>query len=688
MEKQTDNKNLPTVKILISYHKPAVLLKDEVLTPIHVGRALATESSKDGSMSEEDYKWMLENMIGDDTGDNISHLNREFCELTSMYWAWKNYDKLGNPDYIGFMHYRRHLIVNKMLMYRANTTIYYDYIDNSYKNNYLINQSNIQSILNNYDIIMSENITHTKNVYNQFKDLIDIPYTLNPNIFYKTIDYIKYKYIDYDKALQKYLNSKEHYWYNCFIVKKDIFFEYCNFLFDILFNILKNIDLSKETVNGQRVLAYISERIYGIFITKLLQDKNIKIKKLPLSYIKDTELIKDLYPKNNNSISICFSSDNNYAPYLAVAIKSLIENSNKNNYYEIYIIEENISDLNKNKIKKLTEDNNNIYIQFIDINAYINNVDKDIFVINSHFTISTYYRFFIPRIFKNFNKILYLDADILILHDLAELYNTDTDKMISACYDIEMIRCIFSEKYKPAFWTDYLHNKLELKNPYNYFQAGVLLLNIKKMIEYNFEEKCIKRLKEIQNPIYVDQCILNSIYGDNTSYYTDNINFLDLSWNLEWTMFIYYKDIISRIPINEYANFLQAYNNPKIIHYCGVEKPWQYPYYEKADIWFKYARMTDFYEEIIYNNIWNNIWNNINYNIPNNRFSIADFILSFVNNENELSIMFFGIKIRIKKNFLQENYIYYNKKDRIFSIYKNNRYTRITILGIKITIKK
>ena len=107
MEEQTDNKNLPTVKILISYHKPAVLLKDEVLTPIHVGRVLATESSKDGSMSEEDYKWMLENMIGDDTGDNISHLNRTLNELTSMYWAWKNYDKLGNPDYIGFMHYRR-----------------------------------------------------------------------------------------------------------------------------------------------------------------------------------------------------------------------------------------------------------------------------------------------------------------------------------------------------------------------------------------------------------------------------------------------------------------------------------------------------------------------------------------------------------------------------------------------------
>ena len=62
-------------------------------------------------MSEKDYQWMLDNMIGDDTGDNISELNRNFNELTAIYWAWKNYDKLGNPDYIGLAHYRRFLAI-------------------------------------------------------------------------------------------------------------------------------------------------------------------------------------------------------------------------------------------------------------------------------------------------------------------------------------------------------------------------------------------------------------------------------------------------------------------------------------------------------------------------------------------------------------------------------------------------
>lgn len=85
-----------------------------------MSRALATQSSKYGSMSEEDYKWMLDNMIGDDTGDNIFHLNRSLNELTAVYWAWKNYDKWGNPDYIGFMHYRRHLNFNIDKKYKEN----------------------------------------------------------------------------------------------------------------------------------------------------------------------------------------------------------------------------------------------------------------------------------------------------------------------------------------------------------------------------------------------------------------------------------------------------------------------------------------------------------------------------------------------------------------------------------------
>ena len=84
------DKNL---KILVASHKPDRVYHDDVYTPIHVGRAISK------------FKNEMADMIGDDTGDNISSKNGEFCELTAIYWAWKN---LKDADYIGLAHYRRY----------------------------------------------------------------------------------------------------------------------------------------------------------------------------------------------------------------------------------------------------------------------------------------------------------------------------------------------------------------------------------------------------------------------------------------------------------------------------------------------------------------------------------------------------------------------------------------------------
>lgn len=93
---------MQTIKLLICYHRSAPLLNDEILTPIHVGRRGAENDS-----------WLSENMIGDDTGENISGYNNCYNELTAVYWAWKNYDKLGSPEYIGLAHYRRHFVLDE-----------------------------------------------------------------------------------------------------------------------------------------------------------------------------------------------------------------------------------------------------------------------------------------------------------------------------------------------------------------------------------------------------------------------------------------------------------------------------------------------------------------------------------------------------------------------------------------------
>ena len=673
MEKQTDNKNLPTVKILISYHKPATLLKDEVLTPIHVGRALATESSKDGSMSEEDYKWMLDNMIGDDTGDNISDKNREYCELTGIYWAWKNYDKLGNPDYIGFMHYRRHLNFNIDKKYEENEwgLIDNDIIDENYINDYHLKADYIKELVGKYDILVANkwnvNNAKSKNNYEHYKNNHKI------KDYDKALSLLEEKYPDYKKYIKDYNSSKYGYYTNIFIMKKEIFFDYSKWLFSILYNLDKN----QERNSFEDIRSYYSEWLFGIYLFNLIRTKNYKILELQRTFIFNLDIIIDIHPKFENGICVCFASDNNYAPYLAVTIKSLIENSSSNNYYEIYILNDNIEIFNKNRILEMA--NKNIYIKFIEINLYIKPNIKDKFYIWGHFSRSAYSRFFIPIIFKHFEKILYLDCDLIILDDIAKLYNLKffENELLLAAHDTIMRLNTLKKDNSFEFWQNHLKNKLKLKNIYNYFQSGVLLFNIKKLIKYNYTQKCVDVLTQIVNPLYVDQDVLNVICEEK-------IRFIDLNWNIEWCIPIYYsKEEIEFFEKNIYR-FYEVYNNPKIMHYCGHEKPWTNPTYPKANLWWKYARMTDFYEEIIYKNTHNNNY----YNTHNNRFSIADFILSIENSNNYFSIMILGIKLTIKKKIFVNNKFYESKIDRMFSIYEDNKYKRLTIFGIKITIKK
>ena len=236
----------PNIKILVGYHKPARLFKSDIYIPIHLGRSVATQASKDGVISEADYKWMLDNMIGDDTGDNISCLNRYFSELTGIYWAWKNYDKLGNPEYIGFAHYRR-----------------------------MFKHKDIETA-QQYDIT-AKYANFNKSIKVQFAAAHDIKY-LN-----KAIDILGNMYPEYKSDAKKYLNSQDGYWYNMFIMKKELFFEYC----EILFNVL--LDLHKKTKNHtvdsyQRMPGFVAERLTGVFIThknKTCSVNNVDIVFLP-----------------------------------------------------------------------------------------------------------------------------------------------------------------------------------------------------------------------------------------------------------------------------------------------------------------------------------------------------------------------------------------------------------------------
>ena len=198
-------------------------------------------------------------MVGDNTGDNISNLNRDFSELTAIYWAWQNYDKLGHPDVIGLCHYRRFFYLSNSNYFTFNLANWAGY-DNE----------NISKIMNEYDIICLTSERRSGQFINDINS--------------KYIHLSEKNYPDIFRAFEKFNKDKKAHMKNMFIMKKDMFFEYCKFLFEIIFKIqseIGNPNIENDETNKKRLAnrkyGHISEYLTSLFIeAKRMQEYKIK----------------------------------------------------------------------------------------------------------------------------------------------------------------------------------------------------------------------------------------------------------------------------------------------------------------------------------------------------------------------------------------------------------------------------
>ena len=229
-------------------------------------------------------------MLRDDSGENISHLNPHFCELTAMYWAWKNVDS----SYYGLFHYRRVLDLSEQAQ-----QIHTDYpiivSPRSYnpKRQGLTSQ-NITKLLQQYDIILPQSY---KNHYNLPCDEgldnygIYAHYHIAKDLD-KVIELIKSRHPEMQAALESTLFTYPPRWHiaNVFIMRKDLYDEYCQWLFSLLFDLSKETNLSDYTPYQARIYGFLSERMFNIWLTYRKQTENLKILEAPmLLFVKNTK---------------------------------------------------------------------------------------------------------------------------------------------------------------------------------------------------------------------------------------------------------------------------------------------------------------------------------------------------------------------------------------------------------------
>ena len=242
--------NLMNIKILVATHKQYWMPEYSVYVPIQVGAA-----------GNEDIGYMRDN-----SGDNISHKNKNFCELTGLYWAWKNLD----ADYMGLVHYRRYFTRQEK------------WGSNNKKKQILMDQE-WERLLLQYPVVVADKrkyyIETNRSHYNHAhpREGLDIAERI-----------IQERYPVYHNTFSRVMSRTWAHMFNMFVMRRDYADLYCQWLFDILFDVETRLDISQYDKYQSRVYGFIAERLLDVW----LETNHISYKEQNVSFLESQNWLK------------------------------------------------------------------------------------------------------------------------------------------------------------------------------------------------------------------------------------------------------------------------------------------------------------------------------------------------------------------------------------------------------------
>lgn len=248
------------IKIFVCCHQPAEIPQHPLLVPLQVGAALSGTH--------------FSGFLHDDTGDNISRKNRSYCELTGQYWVWKNVE----ADYYGFFHYRRYLYPEQTAKrpYRIEARPSQKTLDR-------LHFSDLEALIPRYDLIVprgedmriSVREHYASALFHHCRDL-----DLAKEILLE-------RHPDCGRAAETYLRGSVNYFGNIFTMRKQVFQDYCDWLFPILEEFDRQVDISGYSARERRVDGYLAERLLGIYVH---EHQSLRMLELPkVHFVEDTK---------------------------------------------------------------------------------------------------------------------------------------------------------------------------------------------------------------------------------------------------------------------------------------------------------------------------------------------------------------------------------------------------------------
>ncbi len=247
---------MDNIKVIVATHKKYRMPKDNIYLPVHVG----AEGKKDDNGNQLDFGYVMDN-----TGYNISSKNAFYCELTGLYWAWKNLD----ADFLGLAHYRRHFSMKKKSK-------------NPFDN--ILDSIQAQQLVSKYSVVVPKKrkyyieTLYSHYTHTHYAEHLDI-----------TKQIIAEKYPQYLASCEKVYKQTYGYMFNMMIMKKELFDGYCQWLFDILFELENRIGHKVKELSffQGRFYGRVSEIIFNVWLDQQVNSGVIskrEIKEIPCIY--------------------------------------------------------------------------------------------------------------------------------------------------------------------------------------------------------------------------------------------------------------------------------------------------------------------------------------------------------------------------------------------------------------------
>lgn len=273
--------------------------------------------------------------------------------------------------------------------------------------------------------------------------------------------------------------------------------------------------------------------------------------------------MKNTVKQKREIVPVFFAVDDLYAPYLCVALRSLIDNSSSRYLYRIHILIDTLTEDNRALLSEMATDH--IQIEFVPVAEKLKPICEKLHM-RDYYTKATYYRFFVPEMFPQYDRGVYLDCDIILTADVASLYHTPIGRNLIAAVNDEIIANI-------EVFARYSEQILHISRT-EYINAGILVMNLAEMrrieIEKQFAEMLTKRIYRVaQDQDYLNVICKNKIYH------------LPLKWNK------------TPMPDSDRRRI------PKIAHYKINFKPWKYDNIPYGELFWEYAEKTPAYQSLL-----------------------------------------------------------------------------------------